>query len=144
MANLQGKVAIVLGAAGHDNMGQVIARRFAGDNLLGISAARPAIDLGRTVAWKDGIVRRLNTGVTGLLKRARVKTVAGRARFRDGRRIVAHAIGRDRLAERPPGHRAPPPRAAYSLAPPGRCCSADESVSGWPVSPSGVVSVILG
>ncbi len=61
------------------------ARRFAGDNLLGISAARPAIDLGRTVAWKDGIVRRLNTGVTGLLKRARVKTVAGRARFRDGR-----------------------------------------------------------
>ena len=29
MASLQGKVAIVLGAAGRDNMGQVIARRFA-------------------------------------------------------------------------------------------------------------------
>ena len=36
MARLAGKVAYVLGAAGRDNMGQVIARRFA---LEGASVA---------------------------------------------------------------------------------------------------------
>jgi dihydrolipoamide dehydrogenase len=39
------------------------------------------------MAWKDGIVGRLNNGVTGLLKRAGVKTVAGWARFRDGKTV---------------------------------------------------------
>ena len=39
----------------------------------------PSIDLEATVAWKDGIVGRLTSGVAGLLKKAKVKTVmAGR------------------------------------------------------------------
>ncbi|MEL7205254.1 MAG: FAD-dependent oxidoreductase, partial [Pseudomonadota bacterium] len=33
------------------------------DSPLGISAAAPQIDLKQTVAWKDGIVGRLNAGV---------------------------------------------------------------------------------
>jgi dihydrolipoamide dehydrogenase len=58
-----------------------------GRNPLGISAAKPTIDLGQTVAWKDGIVARLTGGVSGLLKRAKVKSVEGWAKFRDGKTV---------------------------------------------------------
>jgi dihydrolipoamide dehydrogenase len=54
---------------------------------LGISVAKPAIDFGRTIAWKDGVVGRLTNGVSGLLKRAGVKSVQGWARFRDGKTV---------------------------------------------------------
>ncbi|RDI60127.1 dihydrolipoyl dehydrogenase [Microvirga subterranea] len=59
----------------------------AGRNPLGITVARPEIDLARTIAWKDGIVGRLNNGVAGLLKRSKVKIVEGMARFRDGKTV---------------------------------------------------------
>jgi dihydrolipoamide dehydrogenase len=58
-----------------------------GKNPFGISAAKPALDLGKTVAWKDRIVGRLTTGVSGLLKRAGVKSIAGWAKFRDGKTV---------------------------------------------------------
>ncbi len=58
-----------------------------GRSPLGISLSQPRIDLATTMAWKDGIVGRLTTGVAGLLKKAKVKMVAGRARFRDGRTV---------------------------------------------------------
>ena len=58
-----------------------------GTSPAGISASSPAIDLGKTVAWKDGIVGRLTSGVAGLLKKAKVKTVAGWAKFRDGKTV---------------------------------------------------------
>ncbi|WP_187968058.1 dihydrolipoyl dehydrogenase [Aquibium microcysteis] len=60
----------------------------AGTSALGITAASPAIDLAKTVDWKDGIVRRLTGGVSGLLKKAGVKQVEGWARFRDGKSVV--------------------------------------------------------
>jgi dihydrolipoamide dehydrogenase len=61
---------------------------MAGDaSPLGISVTAPALDLARTVAWKDGIVSRLNSGVAGLLKKAKVKTVQGWATFRDGKTV---------------------------------------------------------
>ena len=41
----------------------------------------------KTVAWKDGIVGRLNSGVAGLLKKAKVKIVQGWAKFRDGKTV---------------------------------------------------------
>ncbi len=64
-------------------------RGFAAERSpLGIRAAEPSIDLARTVAWKDAIVERLDAGVAGLLKKARVKVVLGRARFRDGKTVV--------------------------------------------------------
>ncbi len=59
----------------------------AGTGHIGISVAEPKIDLARTVAWKDGIVGRLNSGVAGLLKKAGVKIVLGRAAFRDGKTV---------------------------------------------------------
>jgi dihydrolipoamide dehydrogenase len=55
---------------------------------LGISLTRPAIELGRTVEWKDEIVSRLTNGVSGLLKKAKVKQVDGWARFRDGKTVA--------------------------------------------------------
>jgi len=60
----------------------------AGGDPLGISLDTPAIDLRKTVAWKDRIVGRLNTGVAGLLKKAGVKSVQGHAGFRDGRTVA--------------------------------------------------------
>ena len=54
---------------------------------LGISLGEPAIDLKKTVAWKDRIVGRLTNGVAGLLKKAGVKTVQGWAKFRDGKTV---------------------------------------------------------
>ncbi|NGN41116.1 dihydrolipoyl dehydrogenase [Mesorhizobium sp. CGMCC 1.15528] len=54
---------------------------------LGISVEAPKLDLAKTIAWKNGIVGRLNSGVTGLLKKAKVKIVHGRAKFRDGKTV---------------------------------------------------------
>lgn len=55
---------------------------------LGISTSKPVLDLSKTVAWKDGIVGRLNGGVSGLLKKAKVKIVQGRGTFRDGKTVA--------------------------------------------------------
>lgn len=59
----------------------------AGAGPLGITAPAPSIDLSRTIAWKDGIVARLNAGVTGLLSRAGARLIAGTARFVDGKTV---------------------------------------------------------
>ncbi|CDX13512.1 lipoamide dehydrogenase, E3 component is part of three enzyme complexes [Mesorhizobium sp. ORS 3324] len=64
-----------------------IAHMAGGKNPLGIEVGAPVIDLARTVTWKDGIVSRLNMGVAGLLKKAKVKTVQGWATFRDGKTV---------------------------------------------------------
>jgi dihydrolipoamide dehydrogenase len=65
------------------------ADRFAdmtGSNALGIATdGKARLDLSRTIAWKDGIVDRLSTGVAGLLARAKVRVVAGWARFTDAK-----------------------------------------------------------
>jgi dihydrolipoamide dehydrogenase len=65
------------------------ADRFAdmlGGETLGISIdGAPVLDLARTIAWKDGIVDRLTSGVAGLLARAKVRVVAGWAIFSDAK-----------------------------------------------------------
>src|SRR5581483_9439473 len=66
---------------------ETIAAAADGKSVLGISAAKPTLDFAKTIAWKDGIVRRLNGGVAGLLKKAGVRLIAGHARFRDGKSI---------------------------------------------------------
>src|SRR5579859_2534967 len=43
---------------------ETVVRAASGANQFGISTSKPALDFSRTVAWKDGIVRRLNNGVT--------------------------------------------------------------------------------
>ncbi|QPC89979.1 dihydrolipoyl dehydrogenase [Mesorhizobium sp. INR15] len=64
-----------------------IAHMAGGKSPLGISVAAPKLDLAKTIAWKDGIVSRLTSGVSGLLKKAKVKTVQGWATFRDGKTV---------------------------------------------------------
>lgn len=59
--------------------------KAAGDGTLGITASAPAIDLSKTVEWKDGIVRKLNAGVAALLKKAKVKVINGWATFQDAK-----------------------------------------------------------
>src|SRR3569623_445563 len=64
-----------------------VAHMAGGKDQLGIKVAAPTLDLAKTVGWKDGIVSRLNSGVAGLLKKARGKTVHGWATFRDGKTV---------------------------------------------------------
>jgi len=59
--------------------------KAAGEGTLGITASTPAIDLSQTVAWKDGIVRKLNAGVAALLKKSKVKVITGWATFADAK-----------------------------------------------------------
>src|SRR5437868_4596861 len=64
-----------------------LSRIAKGKSPLGISVSGFELDLAKTVLWKDGIVGRLTSGVSGLLKKAGVKVVAGWARFRDGKTV---------------------------------------------------------
>jgi len=61
------------------------AARFAVGSSMGISVAEPKINIAKTVVWKDGIVKRLNTGVAALLKKAKVQTIEGWGVMRDGK-----------------------------------------------------------
>ncbi|MBV8107626.1 MAG: dihydrolipoyl dehydrogenase [Hyphomicrobiales bacterium] len=60
-------------------------------NALGVSLAPPALDYARTIAWKDAIVLRLNTGVGALLKKAHVRSLRGRATLLDGKSALVNA-----------------------------------------------------
>jgi len=60
---------------------------YDGRSALGITATSPAIDLARTIAWKDGIVARLTGGVEGLLKKAGTRLITGQAEFLDGKTV---------------------------------------------------------
>lgn len=59
--------------------------KAADGGTLGITASKPSVDLKQTVAWKNGIVRKLNAGVAGLLKKAKVKVIKGWATFSDAK-----------------------------------------------------------
>lgn len=75
--------AIIQRAGQFEQMAAIAAKPAAGISL----AASPALDLGGLVAWKDGIVNRLNSGVAALLKKARVRVIAGWGRFSDAKTL---------------------------------------------------------
>ena len=58
-------------------------------NEIGIQTSDTTIDFNQTQLWKDGIVTRLNSGVTGLLKKAKTKLIHGRAQIEDGKTVLA-------------------------------------------------------
>ena len=60
----------------------------AGNTPFGLSAESPKIDFAKTIAWKDGLVERLTSGVGGLLKKAGVKSIRGWATFVDGKTVA--------------------------------------------------------
>ena len=51
---------------------------------IGLASA-PSLDLAQTMRWKDGVVERLNRGIAGLLKRAKVNVVKGWGVFSDAK-----------------------------------------------------------
>ena len=63
------------------------ATHFAGDSAIGVKAGKPEIDFAKTLAWKDGIVKRLTGGVGMLLKKNKVRSVSGWASFVDGKTV---------------------------------------------------------
>jgi dihydrolipoamide dehydrogenase len=63
------------------------ASSHAGESPLGIRTGAPTIDVTQTVAWKNGIVKRLTGGVGALLKKNGVKIVQGWARILDGKTV---------------------------------------------------------
>lgn len=53
---------------------------------IGITLPQAAsFDMAKAVSWKDGITGKLNSGVAGLLAKAKVRTVSGRAVFSDAK-----------------------------------------------------------
>lgn len=56
-----------------------------GKSVLGISHSMPQLDLKQSVSWKDGIVKKLNMGVAGLVKKAGVHLLAGWGKMLDGK-----------------------------------------------------------
>ncbi|MDD1975037.1 MULTISPECIES: dihydrolipoyl dehydrogenase [Pseudomonas] len=54
---------------------------------LGINVSPPTLDIGQSVAWKDGIVDRLTSGVAALLKKHGVKVIHGWANILDGKTV---------------------------------------------------------
>ncbi|MDR6178006.1 MULTISPECIES: dihydrolipoyl dehydrogenase [unclassified Pseudomonas] len=64
---------------------------------LGIRHGRPELDLGQAVAWKNGIVDRLTTGVAALLKKQGVTVIEGWAEILDGKTVEVQRAGGERL-----------------------------------------------
>jgi dihydrolipoamide dehydrogenase len=64
-----------------------------GESVLGIRTSAPEIDVGKTVGWKDGIVKRLTGGVGALLKKNGVKVIPGWAKILDGKTVEVSGPG---------------------------------------------------
>ena len=73
--------AIIHVAAEFETMAHAAAKARHGISLK----SAPTVDMTDTVKWKETIVDKLNGGVTALLKRARVRAVAGWAKFSDAK-----------------------------------------------------------
>ncbi|MBL4870087.1 MAG: dihydrolipoyl dehydrogenase, partial [Robiginitomaculum sp.] len=56
-----------------------------GHSKIGLSADAPSLNFKQTIAWKDGITDQLSTGVTALLKAAKVRVVTGWAVFENAK-----------------------------------------------------------
>jgi len=73
--------AIIHAAGEFEAMRHAVEKSVHGIRLT----AAPSLDFRETVKWKEGIVSKLNTGVGGLLKRAKVRVVNGFAVFSDAK-----------------------------------------------------------
>ena len=73
--------AIIHAAASFEAMRHAAEKPVHGVKL----SAPPALDFRETVKWKEGIVAKLNNGVGGLLKRAKVRVISGFGVFSDAK-----------------------------------------------------------
>jgi dihydrolipoamide dehydrogenase len=68
---------------------ETMARAASDKGLHGIKlASPPTLDMAALVAWKETVVKKLNTGVGALLKRAKVRVVEGWGTFSDAKTCV--------------------------------------------------------
>ncbi len=76
-----------------------LEKHSAKDGHMGISLPTPAeLNLANLISWKENIVEKLNKGVEGLLKSAKVKLVSGWAKFIDAKTcIVTNSDGEIRI-----------------------------------------------
>ncbi len=63
-------------------------------SALGIQVSSPTLDLERSVAWKDAIVKKLTTGVGALLKKNKVTVVQGWAHIIDGKTVDVDPVAK--------------------------------------------------
>lgn len=62
-------------------------------SALGIEVAPPRLNIEQSIAWKDGIVNRLTSGVATLLKKHKVKVIHGWASIVDGKTVDIASAG---------------------------------------------------
>ena len=93
--------------------------------------APPQVDFKNTLAWKDGIVDTLHGGVSGLLKRAKVKVIHGWGHFSDAK--TCHVEAEDGEVVIQPEHvilaAGSTPAALPNLPFDGRVISSNEALS---------------
>ncbi|WMW80294.1 dihydrolipoyl dehydrogenase [Undibacterium cyanobacteriorum] len=71
------------------------AKHYAEGSALGIQVASPSIQIEQTVSWKNGIVKRLTTGVGALLKKNGAQVVKGWAQIIDGKTVAVMQDGQE-------------------------------------------------
>ncbi|MBL4784378.1 MAG: FAD-dependent oxidoreductase, partial [Cohaesibacteraceae bacterium] len=59
--------------------------RAKGGNAIGLSVEAPKLDLATSMSWKNGIVQKLTSGVSSILKKSGVRQIQGWGRMRDGK-----------------------------------------------------------
>ncbi len=74
-----------------------LSRAMAGGLETGVTAGAASIDFAKTIAWKDGVVRRLTGGVGALLRKAGVKVISGKAHIIDGKSAAVGEGGERRI-----------------------------------------------
>jgi dihydrolipoamide dehydrogenase len=65
----------------------------AAGGYLGIHVQTPRIEFEKTLAWKDGVVRKLTGGVDALLKKNGVQVIKGWAQILDGKTVEVRSDG---------------------------------------------------
>ncbi|NYT86185.1 dihydrolipoyl dehydrogenase [Pollutimonas harenae] len=73
---------------------------YTDESALGLSVQAPGLNVQKTVAWKDGIVTRLTSGVGALLKKNGVQVVKGWARIIDGKTVEVEPAGKNGKPQR--------------------------------------------
>src|SRR5436190_20501609 len=76
--------AIIHVAGEYETMALAAAKPRHGVSLKSV----PSVDFAETVRWKETVVDKLNTGVTNLLKRAKVRVLAGWGMFTDAKTCI--------------------------------------------------------
>ncbi|MFA9276128.1 MAG: dihydrolipoyl dehydrogenase [Candidatus Aquirickettsiella gammari] len=71
------------------------AKHYSHGSSIGIQVNEPSINITQTVSWKDGIVKRLTSGVGALLKKNGAQVIKGWAQILDGKTVAVMQDGKE-------------------------------------------------